>query len=237
MRSLFLPIVLAVGFACVSGCGGSGGGGGGGGSHTNNSYAAAYAGEFEDVNGVIAPFTMTVLLNGTLSGQLEYPTGTKTFTGTVKNDGIGSIMTSTGTSGLTLTLSMESSLGGTIANTNGNGAYFAAVTNPTNVFGGPNPFTGDFAGTVHNSTINATGVVAMAVDSSGNLTGTDLVNVNGVPTLSPINGTITGSGTINYLIIATNVTVTGTVTLSGGTLGGSLTGSNGDSLTLSCTGV
>jgi len=229
--------VLVLAFACVTGCGGSGGGGNGAGS-TNNTYVGNYFGEFQDASNVIAPFSMSVALNGTVRGTFVYSGGVVSFTGKLKNKGVGTITTANGTSNISLGLPYETTLSGSVANTNGNGAYFTAITNPSGVFGGTNPFKGDFAGSVSDTTIGTSTIIAIVIDASGNITGSHLVSTNGTLTLSAITGTITSAGALSYTIIATNALVTGNVTLSNGAISGSLVnGQNNDALTLSMSAV
>jgi hypothetical protein len=196
----------------------------------NSPYAGNYEGEFEDAQGVTGIFILNVAPNGTLQGQYDYNPAL-TFTGSIGELTTGTITTSAGTSAISLGPT-GSSISATVANTSGNGANVVLVLNPNDVFGGANPFTGDFAGTVTNSTLNKTGVLALTVSSSGVVTGSDLVDAAGTPTLTTITGTLSSAGALQYTVAATQVVVTGTVTITNGAISGSLSESNGDSATL-----
>lgn len=221
--------VACLALACIT-CGGSGGSGGSGGtgstSDSANPYAGTYSGQFEDQTSFIGPFTMTVSSSGAISGTYGYATPLN-FTGSVNSSGSGSLTDSNGTFQVTLGSSGLPTLGGGIG-TPSNGAFVALASNPTGQFNG---LSGDYAGTVHNTTVGLTGIIAFNVGSSGALTGLDLFVVNGSPTLVSISGTLSSSGALSYSI--GSLTVTGTVSLSGTTLSGALTESDGDSATLS----
>lgn len=148
------------------------------------------------------------------------------FTGTINRSGAGSITDSNGTYQIQLGTSGLSTLGGGIG-TRTNGAFFTAATNPTGTYSG---FAGDYAGTVDNTTLGATGVISLVVSSSGTVSGVDLFDVNGTPTLEPVTGTLSSGGALSYTVHG--VTVSGTVTQNGTTVSGSLTESSGDSATI-----
>jgi hypothetical protein len=204
------------------GCGGSGSSG----SPAANPYAGNYSGDFVDQNDFIGPFTMTVSSSGALSGQFGYATPI-TYTGSIVSAGTGSITGTNGTFQVTLGGSGHTTLGGGIGAPT-NGAFITLASNPTGTFSG---FSGDYAGTVHNTTLGATGIIALSVSSSGAVTGVDLFDVSGTPTLEPIAGTLSSSGALSYTVHG--VTVAGTVSLTGETISGSLTESDGDAASLS----
>lgn len=210
-----------VGLLCAAGCGGSGGSG-----SSNNPYAGTYSGNFVDQNNFIGTFTLTVSATGALTGQFGY-NNPLTYTGTINSAGTGSLTDSNGTFQVTLGGSGLTTLGGGIG-TPASGAYIALVSNPTGVFNG---LSGAYAGTVDNTTLGATGIIAFTVSSSGAVAGVDLFHVNGKPTLEPIAGTLSAGGALTYTV--DGVTVTGNVALAGATLSGSLSESDGDAATIS----
>jgi len=238
MRTCWVSIVFLSVLVCMAGCGGSGGGQG---SSGPSSYAGTYGGVFNDTSGIVAPFSMTVLSNGSITGQYSYSTGAKKFTGYMNNSGVGVINTASGSAQMNVG-TPQPTLGGGIFNSNGVGAFFTAVTNPSGVFGGANPFSGAYAGTVHDTTLNHTGIIAMAIDPVGNILGTDLVTLNGIPTLAFITGTVTANGSMVYGYSSTGanpvtVVINGTATISNGTITAPLNSSTGDSVTLSISEV
>lgn len=221
-----LMVATAVSIVML-GCGGSGGSGGttatGG---TANPYAGSYSGNFVDSSSFIAPVTMTIDATGNISGTLSY-TPPVTFTGLVDSSGKGSLSDSKGSFQVTLGAAGRSTLGGGVGTTS-NGVFIAAVTNPTGQYSG---FAGQYAGTVHNSTEGATGIIALTVSASGVVSGVDLFGVNGVPTLEPVTGTLNSAGQLSYTV--DGVTVSGTVALANSIVSGPVSESNGDSATIS----
>ena len=221
------------------GCGGagsSGNGGGGGSGAANNVYAGTYTGQFEDSSSMIGTFSLSVSNTGGVGGQMVY-NPVLSFTGTINTQGTGYISINGLTPQITLGTPGQLTLDGGILYGNGSGAYFTLVKNPPGTFGVSNPFSGDYAGTRHNITLGVTGITAMNISASGVVTGCELVDVNGTPTLSTISGTRSSSGTLSYTDVVNSVTFAGTVALSSGTITGNLTGSNGDSATISISQV
>jgi hypothetical protein len=217
------PSALLLGVLClgVVGCGGSGGTSGGG----TNAFAGSYSGEFIDQDDVIATCTMTVDATGAVNGQFNYGTPL-TFTGQVNGSGAGTIQDSNGSLPITFGSSGHPTLGVGIG-TSTTGFFMTLISNPTGSFSG---FSGDYAGTVHNTTLNKTGIIALSVNS-GVVSGVDLFTVNGSPALKGVSGTLTSGGVLTYTV--DGVTVTGTVTLSGTTISGPVQESNGNAATLS----
>jgi hypothetical protein len=227
-----VSVLLAAAIIVVAlGCGGSGGSGTTGttttgGSTGANPYAANYAGQFIDQNSFISNFSLTIGSDGTVNGSYGY-TPPITFSGSVNSSGVGSITGSNGTFQVTLGASGKATLGGGIG-TPSNGVFITLVSNPTGVYSG---FSGLYAGTVHNLTLGKTGIIALSINSSGAVTGVDLFNVNGTPTLLPVAGTLSSSGQLNYVV--NGVTVSGPVSLSGSTISGNVNESNGNTATIS----
>lgn len=229
---------LAIGVVtCCAACGGGGGGGGGGGT---NPYAGSYVGEFVDQNGVTGQFDITVASNvagNNITGAYLYTNNTINFTGAINKQGHGDFTTSAGTTGIQFGQLAQPTTSLSINSINNPGALVVLISNPTGLFGGANSFSGDYAGTVQNTTINKTGVIALSISSSGVVSGSDVVEVNGTPTLTTVSGTLSTAGALNYQIAANGVTVTGNVSLSNGTISGALTSSDGDALSVSITQV
>ncbi len=221
----------------VLGCGGSGSSAstatsttGTTGTTGNNPYAGSYQGEFIDQNSFIGSFSLAIGADGTVNGSYGYAAPIS-FSGQINSSGSGSINGSNGTFQVTLGASGKATLGGGIG-TPSNGVFITLCSNPNGVFSG---FSGLYAGTVHNITLGKTGIIALSISSSGAVTGVDLFNVSGTPTLLPVAGTLTSNGQLSYVV--DGVTVSGPVTLSGITISGNVTETNGNSAAISVSQV
>jgi hypothetical protein len=167
---------------------------------------------------------------GVITGTFNY-TPAMSFSGTINSSGTGSIQDSNGTLPITLGASGLSTLGCGIG-TSTEGFFATFISNPNGQFSG---LSGQYAGTVHNTTLGATGIIALSISSSGVVAGVDLFNVSGKPTLEPVSGNLSSSGHLVYVV--DGVTVNGDVSLAGNTITGGLQESNGNSATLSVSQV
>jgi len=257
-----IATLLAIGLGC-SACGG--GGGGTSPAAYAGSYVGEFidangsVGQFS--------LAVTASNPASCTGQYTYPSGTISFTGQIGGGGQGTVnirnanVTDYATMQLgpsvqpTARLSFRPQLiielpnggSGTTGTTGGTGttgttsifpvAQVVLITNTTGFFGGANPFSGNYAGTIKDTTLNTTGLLALSIDASGKVSGSGSVSNSGTQTLISVSGTLSAGGTLNYVEQTGNESAAGTVALSKGTISGALKLSNGDSAEISLTQV
>jgi len=231
MRKSEFVFLMAVGVGCV-GCGGSGGGG----VASVNPFVGTYAGEYVDQNGNAGQFQLTVMQTGSVSGT--YSNATATFnliSGHVDGSGKGVVTIPNGTASIQLGQSGQATTTLSINPTRTNNPNALAVFVSKIIYlplG--NSFTGGYAGTIHDTTLNTTAALAVVINAAGTVSGSEVVNLNGVPTLTSISGTVSSTGALSCVSQSNQVTITGTVT-KGNNVYGPIQLSNGDAGELSLT--
>jgi hypothetical protein len=226
--SLLVALIMA-------GCGGSSNSS----SSPSTTYVASYTGNYEDINTsppswgtitftVTAASTTTSTVNGTLTGTSPGSTAEESITGTVSSAGVvsfnpilgGGFYTSAAgafgpAGGKTLYGTLTAPVGGS-----NHTIYITTVVNPTATINVP---TGDYSGTVVNDSNSMTGIVSLNVAAYNGtnypVTGCEVSDDNGTPTLATISGTLSTSNGIAYSVTSTTgsgiTSVSGTVTPSG----------------------
>jgi hypothetical protein len=116
-------------------------------------------------------------------------------------------------------------------------AQVVLISNPTGFFGGTNPFSGNYAGTVKDTTLNSTSILALSIDTAGSISGSGTITNNLSQLLTSVTGSLSAAGTLSYVQQADNGSGAGTVTLAKGIISGTLKLSNGDSAEISLSQV
>jgi hypothetical protein len=223
--------LVAVCFCCVA-CGG-----GGSAPETSNPYAGAYFGEYVDQNGNPGQIQITIAQTGYLSGIFSTPTATyNLIQGTVGVGGKGRVHYGSGTAEIQFAPIGMMNLTPIIASTSltitpDQAKYAKAqavfVSSQIDYLPAGNPYTGSYAGTLHDATTNKTQALAIIIQTNGAVSGSIVNAVNGTPTLAPISGTLSSAGALSLVTQSNPVTVTGTLT-KGVQIYGPVQLSNGD---------
>jgi hypothetical protein len=74
-----------------------------------------------------------------------------------------------------------------------------------------NPYAGNYAGILRDTTANTSGALAIVISASGAVWGQEITNVNGNFSSYTISGTMSASGALNVTLLEVQQTITGTV--------------------------
>jgi len=224
-------------FALLAAIGVFGVGCGGGGSNAPqvaNMYAGNYRGSFIDQSGNTGQFQLTVNSAGRVNGQYFYNwTSISTVTGSIDKDGHGRMNFGNGPATIQFNNNPEqtSTIYVQPASSTLPKAIVVLEPSPTGMNGSNNPFTGNYAATLKDTTLNQSVALAVSISPTGAVTGTEISLNKGDFSTTTIVGSITPAGVIN-LPLAQQVTVTGTLSIAA-IVGGPVQLSNGDSGNLS----
>jgi len=224
LKKTEIGALLAVALGC-SACGGAGASG----SSVPSPYAGTYYGEYIDKSGNAGTFQVTVAASGSVNGLFSNAQATyNLMRGSIGATGAGEVTYGTtpakiqfGPSGQQTTQLNIEPVGNNVP------AAVAVLVVGSTAASGANPFAGNFAGAIHDTTVNLPGALALNIDQSGTVSGLGVINVSGTPTLTSILGTVSSSGTLSYVEGVNQVTVSGTVT-KGVAVYGPVQLSNGD---------
>jgi len=228
--------LLGASLFLMTGCGGNGAGG----AVRDNPYATNYAGQVSDSAGNFSSVSLSVSSRGVIAGASVLNGVSTSLNGVLRNGGASTITAtggSTGTVAGTFSSPNASTISAVLTDTPFTKTeYMILLVNPTTAVGGGNAFAGDFGGTYNNSTQSKTGPLCLAIDATGNVTGTILVNLSSTPEFAEVAGSVTSGGAITFGEFVNNVNVgsaNGTITLTSGQIAGTITSGTGDSLVLS----
>lgn len=210
-----------------------------------NPKAGNYVGMFTDQNGSVGRFQLTIGTWSDVHGVF-YTAINKymNFDGSIDRDGVGALRYLNGTEYVDEVAGIQlgpigqptTTLNITPVNNKNPSAVAVLLVNPSGPYGNPNPFTGNYAGTILDTTINKAEVLAINVSGSGTVSGTEIIDNNGTPVATPISGTVSSTGWISYVLKANQVSIFGTI-YGGNPVAGPVQLSTGDDATLSLSTV
>jgi hypothetical protein len=230
-RAAFLVVV---GVACAS-CGG----GGGRAAIPSSSLAeGTYVGAFVDSKGATGSFNLTVIGKSfqDVSATYLYPHETMNFRGSI-GEGVDTLPVNLqaepwGPS--TMELEITNGTGTRVTFPN---STVVLIPNPTGVFGGSNPFSGSYSGTLLYGAKGVTYAMAINIAPGGAISGAAATYQVGSHGISGVSGALSAEGGLVLGIGGNPSAATGTVKLANGTISGSLKMFDGTPATFSLSQV
>jgi len=227
--SIFAASSLAA-FAFLAGCGGNSVA-----INPNSSpYFGSYAGEVYAGNtGSNGAVEFSVSSSGAISGSYTIASSTTTFTGSMSRSGLATITDSSGSTSTGQFGVPDAPTSEAMFSTSTGSLDFVVLRDPTGARSGGNKFNGEYMGTVTNESTGTTEPICVSINSTGALTGDQVVDDSGAAALGQVGGSVTSNGTATLTISVGGSkfeTVSGDLTTSNGTISGTGTDSSGHTI-------